>query len=70
MLVAHLSLTAEFYKTFWNSVGHLLVDSLNYSYDHGELSNTQKQAIIKLIEKKRERQEIHRQLEANFIDQC
>ena len=63
-------LTAEFYKTFWNSVGHLLVDSLNYSYDHGELSNTQKQAIIKLIEKKRERQEIHRQLEANFIDQC
>ena len=45
-------LTAEFYKTFWNSVGHLLVDLLNYSYDHGELSNTQKQAIIKLIEKK------------------
>ena len=45
-------LTAEFCKTFWNSVGHLLVDSLNYSYDHGELSNTQKQAIIKLIEKK------------------
>ena len=35
-------LTAEFYKTVWNSVGHLLVDSLNYSYDHGELSNTQK----------------------------
>ena len=48
-------LTAEFYKTFWNSVGHLLVESLNYSYDHGELSNTQKQAIIKLIGKKRER---------------
>ena len=45
-------LTAEFYKTFWNSVGHLLVDSLNYSYDHCELSNTQKQAIIKLTEKK------------------
>ena len=44
--------TAEFYKTFWNSEGHLLVDSLNYSYDHGELSNTQKQAVIKLIEKK------------------
>ena len=46
-------LTAEFYRTFWNSVGHLLVDSLNHSYDQGELSNTQKQAIIKLIEKKR-----------------
>ena len=48
-------LTAEFYKTFWNSVGHLLLESLNYSYDHGELSNTQKQAIIKLTGKKRER---------------
>ena len=28
------------------------VDSLNYSYDHGELSNSQKEAIITLIEKK------------------
>ena len=27
-------LTAEFYKTFWNSEGHLLVESLNYSNDH------------------------------------
>jgi len=44
-------LIAEFYKTFLNSLGSLLVESLNYSYDHGELSNTQKQAIIKLIEK-------------------
>ena len=45
-------LIAEFYKTFWNSVGGLLVDSLNCAYDRGELSNSQKQPIIKLIEKK------------------
>ena len=45
-------LTAEFYKAFWNILGNLLVDSLNYSYDHGELSNSQKRAIITLIEKK------------------
>ena len=45
-------LTAEFYKTFWNSLGGLLVDSLNCAYDLGELSNSQKQAIIKLIKKK------------------
>ena len=45
-------LTVEFYKTFWNSVGNLLVESLNYSYECGELSNTQKQAVITLIEKK------------------
>ena len=28
------------------------MNSLNYSYDHGELSNCQKEAIITLIEKK------------------
>ena len=33
-------------------IGTLLVDSLNYAYSHGELSITQKQAIITLIEKK------------------
>ena len=45
-------LTPEFYKKFWNLLGHLLTDSLNCSYLHGELSNSQKQAIIRLIEKK------------------
>ena len=29
-----------------------MVDSLNYSYDYGELLNSQKEAIITLIEKK------------------
>ena len=46
-------LTAEFYKAFWNIVGNLMVDSLKYSYDHGESSNSQKRAVITLIEKKR-----------------
>ena len=45
-------LTAEFYKAFWESLGELLVDSLNCSFDKGELSSSQKQAIITLIEKK------------------
>ena len=45
-------LTVEFYRAFWGLLGHLLVDSLNYSYDHGELSNSQKEAIITLIQKK------------------
>ena len=39
-------LTVGFYKFFWNIVGELLVASLNYSYDVGELSNLQKKAII------------------------
>ena len=42
----------EFYTAFWEDLGELLVDSLNYSYDYGELSNSQKQAIITLLEKK------------------
>ena len=28
------------------------MDSLNYSYDHGELSQSQKEAVITLIQKK------------------
>ena len=36
----------EFYKAFWQVVGKIMVDSLNHSYDHGELSNSQKEAII------------------------
>lgn len=46
-------LTPEFYKKFWNLLGQRMTDSLNFSYLHGELSNSQKQAIIRLIEKKR-----------------
>ena len=45
-------ITIEFYKYFWPEIGTLLVDSLNYAYFHGELSNSQKQAVITLIEKK------------------
>lgn len=45
-------LTAEFYKTFWPILGNLLVDSLNAAYLNGKLSNSQRQAIIRLIEKK------------------
>ena len=46
------SLTAEFHKSFSNVVGNLMVQILNCAYNHGELSNSQKQAIITLPEKK------------------
>ena len=45
-------LTAEFCIAFWPLIGALLVDSLNYAFEYGELSYSQKQAIITLIEKK------------------
>ena len=45
-------LTIEFYLAFWPLIGKFLVDSINDSYEFGELSNSQKQAIMTLIEKK------------------
>ena len=44
--------TVEFYRAFWHVLGEFMVDSLNDSYDRGELPNSQKEAIITLIEKK------------------
>ena len=40
-------LTTDFYKGFLTLLGHQLTSALNYSYEPGELSNSQKQAIIK-----------------------
>ena len=45
-------LTIEFYVAFWPLIGKHLVDCVNYSFEFGELSNSQKQAIITLVEKK------------------
>ena len=45
-------LTVEFYIAFWPLIGTLLVNSLNYAFEYGELSNSKKQAIITLIENK------------------
>ena len=41
----------EFYKTFWNDIGDLLVESLNYSYIHGKLSINQRRGVISLLPK-------------------
>ena len=46
------SLTAEFYLKFWKLLGQELVDSLNYAFEIGELSISQKRGIITLIPKK------------------
>ena len=43
--------TIQFYLAFCPLFGRLLVHSLNHAIEFGELSNSQKQAIITLIEK-------------------
>ena len=45
-------LTKEFYVCFFGELGMLLLKSLNYSHLVGELSTSQKQAVVTLIEKK------------------
>ena len=35
-------LTVEFYRAFWHVLGEFMVDSLNDSYNRGELSNSQR----------------------------
>ena len=44
--------TVEFYLVFWPIVGKHLINCFNYAHDHGKLSNSQKQAVITLLEKK------------------
>ena len=45
-------LTVEFYLVFWPVVGKCLAECLNFAHRHGELSTSQNQAMITLIEKK------------------
>ena len=45
-------LPIEFYKTFWPTVRKILIQVFNEAYNAKEISNSQKQAVITLIEKK------------------
>ena len=45
-------ITKEFYIKFWDAVKELLCVSIQQSFIAGELTTSQKQAFIKLIEKK------------------
>ena len=45
-------LTVEVYLGLWHLVGKCLVNALNFAHEQGELSNSQKQALITLLEKK------------------
>ena len=43
--------TTEFFKFFWKDLGHMVVKSLNFGFNKGELSTTQKEGIITCIPK-------------------
>ena len=44
--------TEEFYETFWTELKEIFVDSVSEAKEKGILSTSQRQAIIKLIEKR------------------
>lgn len=46
---------AEFYKKFWPLFGPLMVAALNESYVKGELGGSQRQAVITLLDKGKDR---------------
>ena len=41
----------EFSNVFWPPVGEMVIASCNEAYEVGELSNSQRQGVITLIEK-------------------
>ena len=41
----------EFYQTFWRRIRTLLINSFNSAFELGELSPSQRQAVITLIDK-------------------
>ena len=45
-------LSKEFYETFWNDIKTIFLSSVKKAYETDELSSSQRQAVIKPIEKK------------------
>ena len=45
-------LPCEFYKVFWNDLAEILLNALNFSFETGQLSISQRRGIVKLIPKK------------------
>ena len=51
-------LTVEFYRTFWNDIKQLVVDSFNEASANGDLAESHKQSVMTLIFKKGERDDL------------
>ena len=45
-------LAVEFFKVFWSEVNETLIGALNYSYNSGRISISQRREVIKLVPKK------------------
>ena len=63
-------LTKEFYMCFLNEICNQLIAALNESFTVGQLSTSQRQATITLIEAKGKRQAIFKELETHLTYKC
>ena len=63
-------LTKEFYITIWNEVKAPLLLAIEKAHLVKQLSTSQKQAVKKLIEKKRTRQKVYSKLATYFLTSC
>jgi hypothetical protein len=48
-------ITAEFYKKFWPLVGKILINALNESFQVGQLTISQRQSVLTLLDKKKDK---------------
>jgi len=51
-------LPKEFYETFWDNIKHMVIDSLNESFQKGTMTPSQRNGIITLMFKKGDREEM------------
>ena len=59
-------LRKEFYEYFWNVMKDPFMNSIKEARKNKKLSISQQQAVIELIEKKAQRQMLHKELASNF----
>ena len=45
-------LPCEFYKVLWNDLAEILLSALNFPFETGHLSISQRRGIVKLVPKK------------------
>ena len=60
-------LSREFCLAFLQTLGSDIIECLNNSFQEGEMSSSQKQAVIILIEEKGSGQKLYQRLETNFL---
>ena len=63
-------ITKDFYETFWDELKTPLMESVNQAFHTKILSISQRQAVIKVIEKKDWDERCIKKLETNFFVEC